>query len=140
MTTPASSDVERKIRPVVVAYTTNPEDRLVLVGPELGLVFSHSGLAFTDDSWWSLRELPWDRILGAEPHPLSDPDPIDWEAPQFPRCRCCSVYYRRREHCERCAVLIVTDPLAIYESLHYGLRFSDRYYREAFLKWLGEHE
>jgi hypothetical protein len=140
MSASGSGEIQpRKIRPVVVAHTTNPEDRQALVGPDLGVVLSHAGLAFTDDSWHPVRDFSWDRILRAVPHPLSDPDPIDWEAPQIPRCRSCNTYYPRGEHCEKCVLLLVTDPLTVYEAFHYGLRFSDPYYREAFLKWLGEH-
>ena len=137
---PELGGVQRKqIRPVGVAYTTNPGDRPALVGVDLGVVISDTGLAFTDDSWASVRDLPWDRILGAKPHPLSDPEPLDWEAPQIPRCGGCGVYYVRTAECPTCAVLTVTDPLGVYDSFRYGLRFSDPYYREAFLKWLGEH-
>lgn len=139
----------KQISPVEVRYTNNPEDRDVLLSPtriglaqvseKLRLVISKDGLTFFGSAEVPLRQYAWSQVLEVASHDLSDPPHVDPETPNLPCCGSCgSYYYRSDEVCETCALLSITDPLGVYASFRYGLHFSDRYYREAFLKWAKE--
>lgn len=129
----------KQIGPVIVTHTTNPEDRAALVDAKLRIVISEKGIALLDEDGRLRREYVWNALLRAAPYPLTQPPHLDFEELQWPRCDSCKGYAAHSEvACNRCVLLALKDPLGIYEAFELGLSFSDRYYREAFLKWATE--
>ena len=114
----------------------NPEDREILSAGPFTLRLNDSGVSVEENAEVR-RVFLWQDIVVVHRYPLSDPSPYNCDAPQWPRCENCEEY-RSGDRCPNCALLVIRDPLEIYESFNYGLQFSDHYHREAFLKWVSE--
>ena len=129
-----------QVAPVFVRETDNPADKERLVDQKLRALLTSEGIALLSDDESLSKEFPWSTVVSLLRHPLREPPHPDWEAPQLPRCPSCGVYYPypNDEKCRQCVLLRVRDPQGIYDAFYYRLAFSDRYYREAFVKWAGD--
>lgn len=126
----------------VCTYTTNPETEKRLCGKSLKIVITPEGIsAFEERTGVLIIFFKKKDIIECKPHDLVRPGPFDdFRNSEIRKCESCDSYYDSSVGaCKMCASLYIKDPMKIYENFEYALKFGNRYYRDAFMKFIPIH-